>query len=131
MTTAREVGLSVIDAWNRRDIDAVEKTYAPDATIQLPANWPDATEIVGSEAIASYFRQFEETWIGGSDMEALEVYERGDRVAIVAIGRASGRSEGIGVDFEYTMIFTVAEGKIVRAQFEFGRELAERFASEE
>ena len=122
MSTASDVCRRAFEAWNRGDLDGVVSCYAPDAVIHLPEQWPDAGRLEGREAIRAFYASYEGTWREGSRVEPLSFEEQDDQVVVRVASQAQGRRAGIAVDFDYTMTFTVMDGRITRVEFEFGHE---------
>jgi ketosteroid isomerase-like protein len=113
------------DAWNRGDLDGVVDCYEPDATIVLPEMWPDAGTVQGRDAIREFYARFEESWSQGSTVEPRTFEERGETVIVPVASRAVGRAAGVGVDFDYTMFFSVPRDLISRVEFHLGQRAGE------
>lgn len=105
-----------IDAFNRRDVQALAKVTAPDFE-WFPA-LPGAVEgdgYVGLQGIETYLGEIRNTW------EALQVLvdeyrDLDDRV--VALGRTEGRGLGSGVqvDAPLAVVYDLRDGKISRSR---------------
>lgn len=121
MSKRTEVCRRAFDAWNRGDLDGVIACYQPDASIVLPEQWPDAGVVHGREAIKDFYASFEESWSEGSAVEPQGFEERGERVVVPVASSAVGKSAGVGIDFDYSMVFTVPEELISKVEFHLGQ----------
>ena len=111
-----EIAKRVIDAFNRRDVDAIFECVNPDVEWlpAMPVTFGGGGALRGREGIESYIREVSETWeeyrVVGQDFRDLGE----DRV--LALSRIEGRGAGSGglVDAAMGQIFDFREGKIAR-----------------
>src|SRR5271169_4239774 len=109
-----EIAERGIDAFNRRDVEALAEVTALDSE-WFPA-LPGAVEGDGSrgfQGIETYLGEIRETW------EALQVLadeyrDLGDRVLMLGRTEGRGRGSGIQVDASLAMVFDFRGGKISR-----------------
>jgi ketosteroid isomerase-like protein len=100
----------LIDAWNRRDLDAALERMHP----QCEARPAETTETLhGHAGVAAAFRNwfdaFEEFTI-----EAEGFTSRGDAVLVAMRQRALGRGSGLEVEQRFFQLFTLRDGKVFR-----------------
>jgi glutamate formiminotransferase len=119
-----------IEAWRRRDRDAVLALFAPDAELDLRRlNLPD-TEVVRSAAlmqrwIDNLFEHFPDF-----NFEVEEIVEAGEWVVVEGrmVGRA--RLSGVALEQGYSEAVLVRGGRIVRDVFFGDRDSAARWVAE-
>ncbi len=120
-----EIAEQGIDAFNRRDVEALAGLTTPDFE-WFPA-LPGTVEgggYRGRAGIETYFREIRDTW---EQLRVLgeEFRDLGDRV--VALGRTEGRgrASGVQVDAPLAMILDFRDGKLsrVRTYLEHGEAL--------
>jgi ketosteroid isomerase-like protein len=103
------------EAWNRGDMEALRKLYAPDVVMRPVENWPEPGPFVGREAVMRQWEQQRDTF----DADALQPI--GDFIAVAdhVLARLIWRGAGRGpqADLEMTSIWTVRRGQIVGQEF--------------
>lgn len=104
-----------IDAWNRRDTDAVLECFDPDCEVIFPAEVPEPGPFHGREELRGWVERFQAAWEVYS-AEIAELAEAGDRV--VAVARQTGRGAGSGLEVDETdaHLFEFRGGRIARWQ---------------
>ena len=120
-----DVVLDQFSAVNERDFPRAMTFYAEDVVlvVQSHAFLSDGTfegrEAVG-EWFGDWFRAFERDYRFDID----EARDLGEVVLLVATHRGRGRSSGVEVEGQTGYLYTVRDGKIVRAELFAGREEA-------
>jgi ketosteroid isomerase-like protein len=110
-----EIAKQVIDAFNRRDVDAIFACVNPDVE-WFPAMTLGGGPLREREGIESYIREVNDTWeeyrVVGQEFRDLGE----DRVLVLS--RVEGRGAGSGglVDAEMGQIFDFRDGKIGRVR---------------
>ena len=109
-----------IDAFNRRDFDAIARLDHPAIEWQTSAEDPDATTHRGREAVRRYLDGYIDSF-PDLHIEATECFPIGtDRVFVT--NRFTGRSaSGVPMDWLLTTISTVEAGRFVRVAEYFDR----------
>jgi ketosteroid isomerase-like protein len=100
----------LIDAWNRRDLDAALGLMHPHCEVR-PV---ETTETLhGHDGVAAAFRDwfeaFEEFTIEAEDRSA-----HGDRVLVAMRQRARGKGSGVEIEERFYQLFTLRDGKVFR-----------------
>jgi ketosteroid isomerase-like protein len=100
----------VIDAWNRRDLEAALEQMDPQCEVR-PA---EATGTLhGHDGVATAFQDWFEAFEEFT-MEPEEFVVDGDRVLVPMRQRARGKGSGLEVRGRFYQLFTLREGKVFR-----------------
>ena len=119
-----EVMHSVLDAFNRRDVEALGALLAPDAEIvPMRAALESNAAYRGPNAAADWFAAVEEAWVELSG-EVERTRKVGDRVIAFGRLRGHGRGSGAAIDVEATAVAHFRAGLITRLQIFTNREAA-------
>jgi ketosteroid isomerase-like protein len=105
-----------VDAFNRRDLDALMETVIPDfAFLPAMAGTIDGNSFQGREGMKAYFVDVDSAW---EELRVIydEYRDLGDRV--LALGRVEGRGRGSGavVDTPQAAVVDFSDGKISSAR---------------
>jgi ketosteroid isomerase-like protein len=105
-----------VDAFNRRDLDALMETVIPDfAFLPAMAGTIDGNSFQGREGMKAYFVDVDSAW---EELRVIydEYRDLGDRV--LALGRVEGRGRGSGavVDTPQAAVVDFRDGKISSAR---------------
>src|SRR2546430_8362773 len=111
-----EIAKRVIDAFNRREVEALLDLATADC--EMTSQLLDATaDFQGREGLERYYGMLTESW---EDFQAVaqEYRDLGDRV--LALGRTRGRGKGSGVPVEgpYGAVMDFRNGKISRIRLD-------------
>jgi len=104
-----QVGL---DAWNRRDFDAILDLCAPDVEWTFSNTFPDATGVIkGRDAVRKFLHRFADDW---SEISIVphQIVDPGDHVVADVQFVATGR-DGIEVSMRFGHVWTERDGEIV------------------
>jgi ketosteroid isomerase-like protein len=118
-----DVVMRYIDAWNRRDLDAVMEMLDPKFEIDLSrSRAPYQGVYRGPTEARSRLDDMWETWEKiHLDLESGEFIESGDQVVAVVPAHLRGRETGIELTGTAALVCTVRNRKIVRHQVWQGR----------
>lgn len=101
------------DAYNARDIEAMDRLLAPDAEVTtlsaragLGARW----ERGGTKR---YFEQLDESW-AELRVEIEDYHESGDRVVAVGVMRGTGKTSNVEIARSFGTVVTVSNSRLVR-----------------
>jgi ketosteroid isomerase-like protein len=108
----------------RGNLDAIFQLHGPEIDHQTTAEDPDAAIHQGRDAIWHYFGAWSESFPGlGAELE--ECLETPDgRVFATTRYTARARPGGVPMEWQQSHIYTVQEGKVVRAVEYFDRDQA-------
>jgi ketosteroid isomerase-like protein len=111
-----EVVKRVLDAFNRRDVDAFAALTTPDFKwFPTVGGMVDRSSFRGREGIEQYFEDLRNTWdeirVVGKDFRDL-----GDRVLLLGRMEGRGRGSGVPVDTPWSSVSDFCEGKISRSR---------------
>jgi ketosteroid isomerase-like protein len=113
-----EIVSRLFDAVGRRDTEAVLALYDPEVvwdTSRSPfGDLMGGRVYYGHEGIRSWSRQWYEAW---EDVEHQcdELIEAGDHVVSTVTNRGRGRASGVEVETHQAAVWTIRDGRIVRA----------------
>jgi ketosteroid isomerase-like protein len=112
-----EVVLAQFAATNERDFDRAMGFYAEDVVLVVH---PDAFVKVGTfkgrDAVGAWFADWFSTFEPGYRFEIDEARDLGEVVFLAATHGGRGRASGVEVGGETGYLYTVRDGKIVRAE---------------
>jgi ketosteroid isomerase-like protein len=106
-----ELVRTYVDTWNSGDMAGVREFYDPDAIMRVAPDWPEPGPFVGRDAVMKQISDaraaFDNDWaeIVG-DLRAA-----GDRVLMRMIWHGTG--SGPQSDMEWTLVFTIRNGRII------------------
>ena len=122
-----EIVKEVIDAFNRRDVDAIFACVNPDVE-WFPAMTLGGAPLRGREGIESYVREVSDTW-EEYRVVVQDFRELADE-RVLALSRIEGRGAGSGglVDAEMAQVFDFRDGRIARVRTYLGHNEALRAA---
>jgi ketosteroid isomerase-like protein len=109
-----------IEAFNRRDVDAIDRLNHPAIEWQTSREDPDTTTHRGQEAVRRYIEGYTDAF-PDLHIEATECFPVGhDRV--FTTNRFSGHSaNGVPMDWLLTTVTTYEDGRVVRVTEYFDR----------
>jgi ketosteroid isomerase-like protein len=119
-----EIVRMAYSAFERGNLDAIFQLHGPEIECQMTAEDPDAAIHRGRDAIWHYFGEWSESFPGLS-AELDECFETPDgRVFATIRYSAHARASGLPLEWRQSHIYTVQEGKVVRAVEYFDRDQA-------
>src|SRR3954447_24824215 len=103
-------------AFERRDRTGFLAGRDPACEVIPDRNWPEAGVIRGREAAWEFYVSVAEALgLGSDDAETIDA--GGDKVVTHRGAQARGQTSGAGVVFDYSVVTTFREGKIIREQW--------------
>jgi ketosteroid isomerase-like protein len=111
-------------AWQRGDLDWLERHTDPQVEIAQPPNLPGTSTYTGKEGLREALRDWPSQW----EEFRIELIQATalDQGRVLAMTRQVGRGKGSGVEVEavFAFLFTVRHGKLLRWQMFTSREEA-------
>ncbi len=111
-----EVVAAALDAFDRRDKEGFLALLDPNIQWELAGFLLDQERVrTGPEEVWDYLTFLDEEF---EDIQAErgEYLDVGGRVLVPVRVRGKGRSSGVEGEFSFTSVFTIADGKLVRAR---------------
>lgn len=108
-----------IEAFNRRDFEALLVNYHPEVEFRPPRGWTESgmsdSSYRGHDGFPRFLRDLSAVW-GTYRQEPRELIDLGDR--LVVLGELRGRAEASGVPLAqpHASLFHLADGKLIRQQ---------------
>jgi ketosteroid isomerase-like protein len=116
-----EIVRSVLEAANRRDAATTLALYDPQ--VVWDHTHGPMMELMGGPAtyhghagLRRWFREYYEAW-GDVQAEIVELIDAGDQVISIITYRARGRASGVEVELPMAGLWTIDDGKVVRAEW--------------
>jgi ketosteroid isomerase-like protein len=120
-----QVGRELVEAVNRRDLDAFLALVRPDVEWDDSEGWPGIRGVYrGPDGVRDWWDRFLEVW----DSVAVEVEEAQEgpegRVLLQVSGAFRGESSGVQTEVRAWEVLWVVDGKVARRQLSWTREEA-------
>jgi ketosteroid isomerase-like protein len=101
--------------WGRGNFRAGTDLYDTHVVLVLRDEFPDAGVYVGQDETRTYMRRFLADWTDAA-IEAEEVLDAGDSVAVAVHQRATGSGSGVSTDMRYWQLWTFRAGAVIRIE---------------
>ncbi len=111
----KEVVRGIYADWGRGDFRAGTDLYDPHIVLVIGEDFPDPGRYVGLEEMGGYMRRFLADWTGAA-IEAEDLVEAGDSVAVSVDQRATGSGSGVPVEMRYWQVWTFRGRAVVRIE---------------
>jgi ketosteroid isomerase-like protein len=109
-----------VDAFNRRDLDTLDRLHDEEIVWRTTPEDPDATTHRGREAVRRYMAGYIESF-PDLRIEVIECFSLDDG-RVFNTSRFVGRSaQGVPMDWSLTVVSTIEDGMFVRAEEYFDR----------
>jgi ketosteroid isomerase-like protein len=120
-----ELAMRTLDAFKRRDVDALVALLSPDVVWEENPELPGLREVYrGRAEVREWMVAVLEVW-ENLDVEVAELTELGDdRVFSETVLTARGKGSGVPVELRFWMVIWFAEGKITRREVSWTRDQA-------
>jgi ketosteroid isomerase-like protein len=96
-------------------MEGVHELYDPEAVMEATPDWPEPGPFVGRDAVMQQFSQARAAFDSDSVEFLSDLVAVGDRVIVRLAWHGFGR--GPQSDMEWTNIFAIREGKIIRVDY--------------
>jgi ketosteroid isomerase-like protein len=112
-----DIVLAQFAATNERDWARAMSFYAEDVELEVHADaFVERGTFTGREAVGDWFGNWFATFAPGYHFDVTEARDLGGVVLLVASHHGRGRVSGVEVHGETAYLYTVRDGKIVRAE---------------
>jgi len=109
-----------LQAYNRRDLDAVVIGWHPEFQYLPGRAWVDAALVEpcyrGLAGYRKYIASVDEVWGGENYLKPLELIDLGERIVILADGSMRGQASGVPLAEAFASVATLKDGRLVRQQ---------------
>lgn len=125
-----------LEAYNRRDMDAVGIGYHPDFEYHPARNWVEAGLLEptyrGLEGHKAYVTSTAEVFGTEVYVKPVELIDAGDRLVVLADVPMRAQASGIELTEAFALVFTLQDGMVIRAEeyYDYDEALAAAGVSE-
>jgi ketosteroid isomerase-like protein len=109
-----------LEAYNRRDLDAVIIGWHPEFEYRPERSWAEAGLVEpcyrGREGYRKYVASVDEVWGGENYLTPVELIDLGSQIVILAVGRMRAQASGVQLTEEYAGVSTVNDGALLGVQ---------------
>jgi ketosteroid isomerase-like protein len=110
-----EIVRNYVKVWNAGDMEDVRELYDPDAVMVVEVDWPEPGPFVGRDAVMEQLKQARGAFDRDSGEILSDLVAVGDRVIVRMAWHGVG--SGPQSDMEWTNVFTVRDGRILKAEY--------------
>ena len=110
-----EVVRTYLKLWNAGNMEGVRELHDPDAVMEAAPDWPESGPFVGRDAVMQQLNQARAAFDRDSVEFLSDLVAVSDRVVVRTGWHGIGR--GPQSDMEWTNIFAIREGKIIRVDY--------------
>jgi len=115
----RGIRLSV-EAFNRRDLDALAPTLDPDFEFHPPREGVEAGFFEpcyrGAAGYRKYVSELSDVWGADMRVESLELIDMGDRFVMLLDVPVRARASGVPLTGKLASVATLADGRVIHQQ---------------
>jgi ketosteroid isomerase-like protein len=109
-----------VEAYNRRDLDAVVIGWHPEFEYRPDRDWVKAGLVEpcyrGVEGYRKYVAATSEVWGDENYLRPVELIDLGERIVMLADGRMRAQASGVPLTEAYAVVMTPKDGRMVRLQ---------------
>jgi hypothetical protein len=109
-----------LEAYNRRDLDAVVIGWDAEFEYHPDANWVKAGIMEpcyrGLDSYRKYVAAGDEVWGGENHLKPSELIDLGDRLVLLADGRMRAQASGVPLAEAFALVSTIVDGRFVHHQ---------------
>jgi ketosteroid isomerase-like protein len=114
-------GISLaLEAYNRRDLEAVVIGWDDEFEYHPDANWVKAGIMEpcyrGFDDYRRYVAAGDEVWGGENRLKPAELIDLGERIVLLADGRMRGQVSGVPLAEAFALVSTIEDGRFVHHQ---------------
>jgi ketosteroid isomerase-like protein len=109
-----------VEAYNRRDLDAVVVGWHPEFEYHTGREWAQSGLVEpcyrGLEGYRKYVAATEEVWGEENYLRPVELIDLGERIVMLADGRMRAQASGVPLAEAFALVTTLEDGRTVRLQ---------------
>jgi ketosteroid isomerase-like protein len=109
-----------VEAYNRRDLDAVVIGWHPEFEYHTGREWAQSGLVEpcyrGLEGYRKYVAATEEVWGEENYLRPVELIDLGERIVMLADGRMRAQASGVPLAEAFALVTTLEDGRTVRLQ---------------
>ena len=109
-----------MEAFNRRDLDAVVIGCHPEFEYHPDRDWVEAGLVEpcyrGPEGYRTYVATADEIWGGENHLKPVELIDLGERIVMLADGTMRAQASGVPLTEAFGLVSTVKDGRVIRNQ---------------
>ncbi len=109
-----------LEAYNRRDLEAVVVGWHPDVEYHPDREWVKAGLVEpfyrGAAGYRNYVATVDEVWGGENYLAPTEFIDLGGRVVTLATGRMRAQASGVSLTEAFALVSTLKDGRPIRHQ---------------
>jgi ketosteroid isomerase-like protein len=109
-----------VEAYNRRDLDAVVVGWHPEFEYHTGREWAQSGLVEpcyrGLEGYRKYVAATEEVWGEENYLRPVELIDLGERIVMLADGRMRAQASGVPLAEAFALVTTLEDGRMVRLQ---------------
>jgi ketosteroid isomerase-like protein len=117
-----------LEAYNRRDLDAVVLGWHPEFEYRPDRDWVEAGMVEpcyrGLEGYRKYVATVDEVWGGENYLKPVELIDLGERIVVLADAPMRAQASGVPLTEAFASVSTLEDGRIVRTQEYYDRDEA-------
>jgi ketosteroid isomerase-like protein len=109
-----------LEAYNRRDLDAVAIGWHPECEYHPDRHWVKAGLVEpcyrGLEGYRKYVASVDEVWGGENYLKPVELIDLGERFVVLADGWMRAQASGVPLTEAFGLVSTVKDGRVIHHQ---------------
>jgi ketosteroid isomerase-like protein len=109
-----------VEAYNRRDLDAVVIGWNPEFEYQTGREWAQSGLVEpcyrGLEGYRKFVETTSEVWGADNHVEPMELVDLGERIVLLANVPMRAQGSGVPLTEAFALVSTLKDGRIVRQQ---------------
>jgi ketosteroid isomerase-like protein len=109
-----------VDAYNRRDLDAVVIGWDPEFEYRTGREWAQSGLVEpcyrGLEGYRKFVETTAEVWGADNHIESLELIDLGERIVLLANVPMRAQGSGVPLTEAFALVMTLKDGSFVRVQ---------------
>jgi ketosteroid isomerase-like protein len=110
----------VLEAYNRRDLDAVVIGWHSEFEYHPGREWVEAGLVEacyrGLEGYRKYVAGVDEVWGGENYLKPVELIDLGERIVVLADGRMRAQASGVPLTEAFASVSTLKDGRVIHLQ---------------